>query len=142
MTTTDTDTRSLVLERNLPHAPAKVWRALTEGPLLTEWLMPNDFRPEVGHRFTFRSTPVPNWDGIIECEVLAVEPPSRLAYTWGTMGLVLVVTFTLTATTTGTELRVEQTGFPAQGGNQYYKGAQYGWQSFLTNLERVVGGLA
>jgi uncharacterized protein YndB with AHSA1/START domain len=142
MTTTDTATRSLVIDRSLPHAPAKVWRALTEGPLLTDWLMANDFRPEVGHRFTFRATPVPNWNGIIECEVLAVEPPSRLAYTWGSMGLTLVVTFTLTATDTGTQLRVEQTGFPAKGGDQYFNGAQYGWQSFLTGLERVLGTLA
>jgi uncharacterized protein YndB with AHSA1/START domain len=142
MTTTDTDTRSVVIERELPHAPAKVWRALTEGPLLTEWLMANDFRPEVGHRFTFRATPVPNWNGIIECEVLAVESPSRLAYAWGSMGLKSVVTFTLTATATGTHLRMEQSGFPAQGGDQYFKGAQYGWQGFLTGLERVLGGLA
>ena len=142
MTTTDTATRSLVIDRQLPHAPATVWRALTEGPLLTEWLMANDFRPLVGHRFTFRSTPMPNWDGIIECEVLAVEPPSRLAYTWGSLGLKSVVTFTLTATATGTQLRMEQAGFPAQGGDQYFQGAEYGWQRFLTNLERVVGGLA
>jgi uncharacterized protein YndB with AHSA1/START domain len=142
MTTTDTATRSLVIDRQLPHAPAKVWRALTEGPLLTDWLMANDFRPEVGHRFTFRATPVPNWNGIIECEVLTVEPPSRLAYTWGSMGLQTVVTLTLTATGTGTQLRVEQSGFPAQGGDQYFNGAKYGWQSFLTGLDRVVGALA
>ncbi len=142
MTTTDTATRSVVLDRQLPHEPAKVWRALTEGPLLTEWLMANDFRPEVGHRFTFRATPMPHWNGIIECEVLAVEPPSRLAYTWGSMGLSSVVTFTLTATATGTQLRMEQSGFPAQGGDQYFNGAQYGWQGFLTGLERVLGGLA
>ncbi|HEY3820332.1 MAG TPA: SRPBCC domain-containing protein [Polyangiaceae bacterium] len=142
MTTTDTATRSLVIDRQLPVAPAKVWRALTEGPLLTEWLMANDFRPEVGHRFTFRSTPAPNWDGIIQCEVLTVEPPSRLAYSWSSMGLKSVVTFTLTAAASGTQLRMEQSGFPAQGGDQYFKGAQYGWSSFLTKLDGVVGGLA
>jgi uncharacterized protein YndB with AHSA1/START domain len=142
MTTNTTETRTLVLDRQLPHAPAKVWRALTEGPLLTEWLMPNDFQPVVGHKFTFRSKPVPNWDGIIQCEVLAVEPTSRLAYTWTTMGMTLTVTLTLTATAAGTDLRVEQSGFPAQGGDQYYKGAQYGWNAFLGNLDRVVGGLA
>jgi uncharacterized protein YndB with AHSA1/START domain len=141
--TTDTATRSLVIDRQLPHAPAKVWRALTEGALLTEWLMANDFRPEVGHRFKFRSTPVPGWDGIIECEVTAIEPTSRLAYSWTSMGMRTMVTFTLTATATGTELRVEQSGFPtAQGTERFFKGAQYGWQSFLTKLDGVVGGLA
>ena len=142
MTTTDSATRSLVIDRQLPAAPAKVWRALTEGPLITEWLMANDFRPEVGHRFKLRSTPVPNWDGIIECEVLTVEPPSRLAYTWTTMGMRLVVTFTLSSTAAGTQLRMEQSGFPATGGEQYYGGANYGWQRFLTNLDRVVNELA
>jgi uncharacterized protein YndB with AHSA1/START domain len=142
MTTTDTATRSLVIDRQLPHAPAKVWRALTEGPLLTEWLMANDFRPEVGHRFTFRSTPVAGWDGIIECEVLTVEPPSHIAYTWGSLGLQTVVTFTLTATATGTQLRMEQSGFPAQGGDRYFNGAQHGWKAFLAKLDGVVGGLA
>ena len=138
-----TDTlRTVVVERRVPHSLDKVWRALTQAPLLEDWLMANDFRPEVGHRFTFRATPVPNWDGLIECEVLAVESPSHLAYTWGSMGLQTVVTFTLTATATGTQLRVEQSGFPAQGGGQYFKGAQWGWQSFLTNLDRVVDGLA
>jgi uncharacterized protein YndB with AHSA1/START domain len=138
MTTTDTATRSVVIKRELPHAPAKVWRALTEGALLTEWLMTNDFRPEVGHRFTFRAPPAPNWDGLIECEVMAVEPPDRLAYTWSSMGLRTVVTFTLAATAAGTELRMEQSGFPAAGGNHYFRGAQWGWQAFLEKLDRVV----
>jgi uncharacterized protein YndB with AHSA1/START domain len=140
MTTADTATRSVVLERQLPHDPAKVWRALTEGPLLAEWLLANDFRPVVGHRFTFRQTPMKNWDGIIECEVLAVEPPARLAYTWASLGLQSVVTFTLVATANGTQLRMEHSGFPAKGGDQYFHGAEYGWKKFLTNLEGVLNG--
>ena len=116
---TDTaETRTLVIEREMPHPPEKIWRALTEGALIEEWLMSNDFKPVVGHRFTFRATPVPNWNGVIECEVLAVEPNARLAYS-------------------GTHLRMEQSGFgPNQDAN--YKGANYGWQKFLGNLERVV----
>ena len=50
----------------MPHPPEKIWRALTEGPLIKEWLMENDFQPVVGHAFKFASTPVPNWNGIIE----------------------------------------------------------------------------
>ncbi len=65
---------TLVIEREMPHAPEKIWRALTEGALLSEWLMANDFRPVVGHRFSFRAHPVGDWDGIIECEVITVEP--------------------------------------------------------------------
>ena len=66
----------------MPHPPEKIWRALTEGPLIEEWLMKNDFQPVVGHRFNFRSTPVPGWNGVIDCEVLVVEPNARLSYSW------------------------------------------------------------
>lgn len=135
---TDTaPTRTLVIEREMAHPPEKIWRALTQGPLLEEWLMANDFQPVVGHRFTFRATPVPNWSGVIECEVKAVEPNARLSYSWGTLGMESVVTSTLTPTESGTHLRMEQSGFgPDQDAN--YKGANYGWRKFLGNLERVV----
>jgi uncharacterized protein YndB with AHSA1/START domain len=133
-------TRTLVIEREMAHPVEKIWRALTEGPLIEEWLMSNDFKPLVGHRFTLRTTPVPGWSGIIECEVLVVEPNARLAYSWGALGVGTTVTFTLTPTAGGTLLRMEQAGFgPDQDAN--YKGATYGWRKFLGNLERVVGGL-
>jgi uncharacterized protein YndB with AHSA1/START domain len=61
------DTRRVVIEREMPHWPQKLWRALTHGALLEEWLMKNDFRPIVGHRFTFRATPVPHWNGVTDC---------------------------------------------------------------------------
>src|SRR5579859_2518483 len=101
MNTATLSTRSVVLERKLSHPPAKVWRALTQGALLEEWLMKNDFQPVVGHHFNFRSEPNPHWDGIIACEVLAVEPNQRLAYSWNALGLVSTVTWTLTPTPDG-----------------------------------------
>jgi uncharacterized protein YndB with AHSA1/START domain len=133
-------TRTLVIEREMPHPPEKIWRALTEGPLIEEWLMTNDFRPVVGHRFTFRAKPVGNWNGVIECEVTVVEPCTKLVYSWGALGLESAVTWTLTPTESGTHVRMEQTGFPSEEGANY-KGASYGWQKFIGNLERVVGGL-
>jgi uncharacterized protein YndB with AHSA1/START domain len=139
MTNTAT-TCSLVLEREMPHPPEKIWRALTQSSLMEEWLMKNDFQPVVGHRFNFRSTPVPNWNGVIDSEVLEVEPNSRLSYGWATMGSESVVTWTLTPTEGGTRVRMEQSGFPSEEG-AYYKGARYGWQNFIGKLERVVGGL-
>jgi len=133
-------TRSVVVERDMPHPQEKVWRALTQGPLIEQWLMANDFLPVVGHKFTLRATPVPNWNGVIECEVLVVEPNARLAYAWGTLGVGTVVTWTLTPTESGTHLRMEQSGFREdQPAN--YKGARYGWQNFIGKLEHVLGGL-
>jgi uncharacterized protein YndB with AHSA1/START domain len=148
---TDTDTaaaaRSLVVERELPHPPEKVWRALTQGRLLEEWLMKNDFQPVVGRRFNFRAAPMPHWNGVTDCEVLAVEPNRRLSYTWNASGeeaasgLKTVVTWTLTPTKGGTHLRMEQSGFrPAD--EFAYKGAEYGWQKNLGSLERVVAALS
>jgi uncharacterized protein YndB with AHSA1/START domain len=133
-------TRSLVTEREMPHPAEKIWRALTQGALIEEWLMKNDFQPVVGHRFSFRSTPVPNWNGVIDSEVLMIEPNSKLSYSWGTMGMVSVVTWTLTPTKAGTHLRMEQTGFRSEE-DASYKGATYGWTKFIGNMERVVGGL-
>ena len=132
--------RSLVIEREMPHPPEKVWRALTQGPLIEEWLMKNDFQPVVGHQFSFRSTPVPGWDGVIESEVMVIEPNSKLSYSWGTMGTMSVVTWTLTPTKAGTHVRMEQTGFRSEQ-EAAYKGATYGWTKFIGNMERVVGGL-
>jgi uncharacterized protein YndB with AHSA1/START domain len=135
-----TTTRSLVIERELPHPLKKVWRALTEGPLIKEWLMDNDFQPLVGHSFNFRSTPVPNWNGVIESEVLVVEPDKTLSYSWNTLGLESMVVWTLIATSGGTLVRMEHSGFrPDQ--EFAYKGATYGWQNFIGRLEAVVAGL-
>jgi uncharacterized protein YndB with AHSA1/START domain len=135
-----TATRSLVIEKELPHPVGKVWRALTQGALIAEWLMDNDFQAQVGHKFKFRSTPMPNWDGVIDSEVLVVEPHKTLSYSWNSMGLESVVVWTLVATTGGTLVRMEQSGFrPDQEAN--YQGANYGWQKFIGGLERVVAGL-
>ena len=132
--------RSLVIEREVPHPPEKIWRALTQSPLIEEWLMKNDFQPVVGHRFNFRSTAVPGWNGVIDAEVLVVEPNSRLSYRWGTMGMESVVAWTLTPTKGGTHVRMEQTGFRSEE-DAAYKGASWGWTKFIGNLERVAGGL-
>jgi uncharacterized protein YndB with AHSA1/START domain len=137
MTDIATETLSVVIERDIAFPPEKIWRALTQPHLIEEWLMKNDFRPVVGHHFSFRMDPQPNWNGVVDCEVLAIEPNKALSYTWGSMGMKTVVTLTLTPTDTGTHLRMEQSGFrPEQ--QQNYQGAKYGWQRFFANLEQVV----
>ena len=83
---------------------------------------------------------MPNWNGVIDCEVLVFEPNSRLSYSWGSLGLKSVVAGTLTPTKCGTHVRMEQSGFRSEE-DAYYKGASYGWQKFIGSLESVVGGL-
>ncbi|MPZ32197.1 MAG: polyketide cyclase [Rhodospirillales bacterium] len=127
-----TETRSVVVEREIPHPPEKIWRALTQPHLIEEWLMKNDFKPVVGHGFNLRA----DW-GAVECRVMAVEPNRTLSYTWGAYGLESVVTWTLTPTGTGTHLRMEQSGFrPDQ--QQAYGGAKAGWPRFFASLEQVL----
>jgi uncharacterized protein YndB with AHSA1/START domain len=60
------ETRTLVVERLMPHPPEKVWRALTQSALLEDWLMKNDFTATVGASFTFRTQPMPHWNGVVE----------------------------------------------------------------------------
>ncbi len=139
MSNSQESTRTLVIEKSLPHPPEKVWRALTESPLLAQWLFNNDFEPVVGRRFQFRADPVPNWNGIIECEVLVVEPVRQLSYRWSSMGLDSVVLLTLTPAEGGTHLLMKHSGFrPDQ--QAAYQGANYGWQKFLGTLEQLLNG--
>lgn len=136
---TNADTRSVVVERDIAQPPEKLWRALTQPHLMEEWLMKNDFAPKVGHKFNLRG----EWGGVLECEVLEVEPNRTLAYTWNfasddpNFALESTVTFTLTPTSNGTHLRVEQAGFrPEQ--RQAFGGANAGWRNMLEKLEQVV----
>ena len=127
-----TETRSVIVEREIACPPEKIWRALTQPHLIAEWLMKNDFAPVPDHRFQFRA----DW-GAVDCRVMAVEPNRTLSYSWVAMGLESVVTWTLTPKGTGTRLRMEHAGFkPGQA--QAYGGAKIGWQKFLDSLEQVL----
>src|SRR5262245_4335903 len=114
--TTAAATKSIIVERAMPHSPEKIWRALTQSPMIAEWLMKNGFKPVVGHKFQFQARPMPGWKGFTNCEVKEVDPPKRLVYSWGDgteseSGLRTVVTWTLTPTANGTLVRMEQSGF-------------------------------
>lgn len=139
MSTSAEDTRTVVTERVFSHSPEKLWRALTEGPLLAQWLMKNDFEPVAGKHFQFRADPVPQWNGVIDCEVLVVEPSKQLSYSWTTMGHSSVVLWTLTPVEGGTHVRMEQSGFRADQ-QAAYQGATYGWKRFFDGLEKVLAG--
>lgn len=138
--------RSLIVERTMPHPAAKVWRALTSGPMMATWLMTNDFEPVVGHRFNFRATPMMGWNGVTDCEVLVIEEPTRLVYSWNASGeqaeggLKTVVTWTLTPVDGGTAVRMEQSGFrPEDEGG--YRSMGGGWPGIVGRLEAAAGEL-
>lgn len=127
------DTKSVIVERELPVPPEKLWRALTQPHLIADWLMQNDFAATTGHRFRFTA----DW-GSVDCRVLTVEENRMLSYSWAAMGLDSVVTFTLSPTRTGTHLKLEQTGFKP-GMAQAYGGARIGWNNFLDRLGQLLG---
>lgn len=146
MTESATATRSIVVERVMPHPPEKVPRALAQAALIEEWYMKNDFRPVVGHRFNFLARPMAGWNGVADCEVLVVEPPRRLAWSQNASGeqaadgLKSVVTWTLTPVDAGTHVRVEHSGFRPQD-EPGYQAMGNGWPRVVAGLDRVAGGL-
>jgi uncharacterized protein YndB with AHSA1/START domain len=108
----------------LPHSPEKVWRALTNSEVLAKWMMPNDFEPRIGYRFQFQASKQGNRNKPTEpdgepggitgahCEVIEMEAPHRLAYTWRESSdspdsLPDLVTWILEPSESGTRLRME-----------------------------------
>ena len=145
MNPTDTTARpqaeSISLELDLHHPPEKVWRALTDPALLAEWLLPVvDLRLEPGAAFTFKTQAYPGWDGTVSCRFVEIEAHRKLSYTWSVPFLDTVVTFTLSPTTTGTRLTIEQTGFTPEQRREL-GGARYGWKMMggrlVDLLERI-----
>ncbi|RMC34767.1 SRPBCC family protein [Paracoccus alkanivorans] len=132
MNDTPTEARSVTIERDFPHPPNKIWRALTQPHLIEEWLMKNDFEPVPDHRFQLRG----DW-GNVDCTIRTIEQDRTLSYSWDSGDLESVVTWTLTPTDGGTRLRMEQTGFkPDQP--RYYQGARMGWPRHFDAIEQVL----
>ena len=133
--------RSIIQKWLLPGSPEVVWDYLTKPELLAQWLMENDIRPEVGHKFQFRTYPKVNFgfDGIVYCEVLIVEPYKKLSYSWkggpgkGKITLDSVVTWTLTEKENGTELLLEHTGFRGLKNLIGYFAMSKGWGGKIRN---------
>ena len=133
-----TETLSVVVERDIPFPPEKIGRALTEPKLIEEWLMKNDFKPEVGHHFNLSQ----DW-GTLDCQVVAVETYRKLSYTWNfahddpAYNMKSVVLWTLTPIANGTHLRMQHQGFRSDQ-QAAFNGAKWGWQKFMGNLEQLV----
>ncbi len=136
----------IAFELELAHAPAKVWRALTDPALLTEWLLPvvdQQLTLEAGSSFALKTEPKPGWDGRVDCRLIEVDPHRAISYSWvaGDMELDTVVTFTLTPTESGTRLTLVQSGFkPSQ--KQASGGARYGWRLMGGRLVDLLGRIS
>jgi uncharacterized protein YndB with AHSA1/START domain len=143
MTVTDTTERtqadSISFHFDLDHPPEKVWRALTEPALLSEWLLPVlDLALEPGATFKLQAPPKPGWNGTVDCRFIEIETQRRLSYRWAVgFGLDTVVTFTLTPTASGTRLSLVQSGFKADQ-RQNVAGARYGWRLMGGKLEDLL----
>ena len=137
-TTAQSQGESISFEFDLHHAPEKVWRALTDPALLTEWLLPVvDLKLEPGGAFRLMAPPQPGWDGTVSCRFVEIEAQRKLSYTWVVGDIDTVVTFALAPTVTGTRLSLVQSGFkPEQRKN--FGGARYGWRLMGARLEDLL----
>lgn len=132
---------SVVLDVELKSPIERVWHALTDTATLAMWMLfkSNDFRPIVGHAFQFREAP--GWTGVVDCEVIEVDQPHRLSYTWvsgeSTPRNSTVVTWTLTEADGVTRLHLEQSGFRSEA-KQEIGGAKYGWKSMLEQMQSLL----
>ncbi|PWU70394.1 SRPBCC family protein [Gracilibacillus dipsosauri] len=112
----------------------KVWEALTDSATLAQWVMENNFQPIVGHKCQFRNEEI---DLIVDSEVLVVDKPHKLSYTWIGGPIDTIVTWTLKQEGETTYLHLEHTGFDQEG--QAFNGAKYGWMYKVENLKKVLG---
>ena len=137
-TTSKEQTEAISFEFDLAHPPEKVWRALTDPKLLSQWLLPAiGLELEPGALFRFETQPQPGWDGIVNCQMLDVEPHQMLRYKWTVPFLDTEVTFRLAPTPNGTRLSLVQSGFkPDQ--KQNFGGARYGWRMMGGRLEQLL----
>lgn len=137
--TAPSQVETIAFEFDLPHAPEKVWRALTDPDLLAQWLLPViGLKLEPGAAFTFKTQAYPGWDGTVNCRFVEIEPQRKLRYTWSVPFLDTVVTFTLTPTASGTRLSLVQSGFTPEQKRES-GGARYGWKMMGEKLVDLLG---
>lgn len=137
-----TMSETVSLDVTLKRPIERVWQALTDPATLSEWMMfeTKDFQPVVGHKFQFRMAPDPNWVVVVDCEVLDVDEPHRLSYSWvvESQGHRTTVTWTLAETDDGgTQLHLEQSGFRSEA-KQEFGGAKSAWAQMLDKLQNLL----
>lgn len=141
------ETQDIVVDEIFPHAPETIWKALTNGELMSRWLMePTGFEPVKGKQFTFQTTPAGAWDGVIRCQVQEVKPNERFVYTWksgheGNIGygstLDTLVTWTLSKVENGTRIRLIHSGFITPKNDTAFNNMSTGWKKCVPNLGTI-----
>lgn len=127
---------SLNMDFQFTTSVEKLWTAITDSGKLAQWIADNDFKPVVGHRFQFRHQPNEFWDGIVDSEVLVVEEPTLLSFTWAVGDERHTVTLTIQDVGNGkVKLHLEQTGITNEQG---LAGAKYGWMAWIDKLVQVL----
>lgn len=108
--------RDLKLDVFYPYSPERVWKAIANRRALAAWLMENDFEPRVGHKFRFVSQSQQGVEGTIYCEVIELDEPRSLSYTWrGSFTCKpTIVTWRLLPVDGGTQLQLEHNGFESE----------------------------
>ncbi|EUJ24957.1 hypothetical protein PGRAN_03700 [Listeria grandensis FSL F6-0971] len=129
------------LDFQFTNSVEQVWNALTDSAMLAKWIWNNDFKAEVGHKFQFRAEPSEWWDGIVDCEVLTIDEPNSISYTWASAGETTTVVWTVAKTDDGkVNLRLDQSGFSEEtkAREGAIEGAKYAWTEMGSNLAKVL----
>lgn len=138
--------RTIKHEYFFAHSPEKVWQYLTNSDLMELWLMKNNFQPNVGTDFQFRTGSIPdlNFDGIFYCTVLEIEPYKKLSYSWksgpgdGIIDLESVVVWKLEPTEKGTQVFLEHSGFDNDENLNFFNGLNHGWLEKLAKIDKLI----
>ncbi|MGB0390546.1 MAG: SRPBCC family protein [Salibacteraceae bacterium] len=120
----------------------KVWEIITTQKYLSQWLMPGNFKAEVGHRYEFLCSPPEgeeNWDGKVYGVVLEVNSPNSISFTWCNSRLKqdTLVRFILTETESGVLFKVLHEGFGKEDSHEYEL-HDMGWLHHLAQIESAL----
>jgi uncharacterized protein YndB with AHSA1/START domain len=129
-----------------PHSAEIIWEYLTDSELISQWLMKNDFKPVVGHKFSFNASPAPSieFDGNVYCEVLEISAPKKLSYSWkfgprtGETIIDSLVVWLLTPKNGGTELSLVHSGFTDPRQIPAYDAMDAGWQAHINKIRDLI----
>jgi uncharacterized protein YndB with AHSA1/START domain len=103
----------------------EVWTVLTDPEYVAQWTTtgqggrPDGFAAVPGTKFRFIGNPTIGWAGVVYCEVIAVDAPRSMHYTWRgdkDSDAVTEVGYLLEETANGTRFTWQHTGFTGPGG--------------------------